>query len=66
MESLESTATLIILLFPILMLKDSFVSSWSLNFDIYNKTSNQITKIIEAEAIELVNIAVRVEINPSP
>ena len=30
-----------------------------LKFDIYNKKSNQITKIIEAEAIELVNIAIQ-------
>ena len=30
-----------------------------MKFDIYNKKSNQITKIIEAEAIELVNIAIR-------
>ena len=37
--------------------KGQLVSSFSLDFDIYNKTSGQITKIIETEAIELVNIA---------
>ena len=39
--------------------KGQLLSSWPLKFDIYNKKSNQITKIIEAEAIELVNIAIR-------
>jgi IS605 OrfB family transposase len=39
--------------------KGQLISSWSLKFNIQNKSSNQITKIIEAEAIELVNIAVR-------
>ena len=35
------------------------LSSWTLRFDVLGKTSGQITKIIEAEAIELVNIAHR-------
>ena len=40
-------------------LKGQLISSWSLKFDIFGKTSNQITKIIEVEAVELVNIALR-------
>jgi hypothetical protein len=39
--------------------KGQLISSRSLNFDILGKTSGQITKIIEAEVIELVNIAHR-------
>ncbi len=39
--------------------KGQLISSWSLKFDISNKTSGQITKIIEAEAIELVDAAVK-------
>lgn len=39
--------------------KGQLLSSWSLPFDLAGKTSNQATKIIEAEAIELVDIAVR-------
>ncbi len=38
--------------------KGQLLSSWSPPFDIVGKSSNQVTKIIEAEAIELVNIAV--------
>ena len=45
------------MLFQICNAKGQLVSSFSLDFDIYNKTSGQITKIIETEAIELVNIA---------
>lgn len=37
--------------------KGQLLSSWSLPFDIIGKTSNQVTKILEAEAIEVVNIA---------
>jgi IS605 OrfB family transposase len=39
--------------------KGQLISSHTLDFDIWNKSSNQINKIIEVEAIELVNIAVR-------
>jgi IS605 OrfB family transposase len=39
--------------------KGQLISSWSLKFEIIGKTSNQITKIIEIEAVELVNIALR-------
>ena len=39
--------------------KGQLISSWSLKFDLRGKSSNQITKIIEAEAIELVHSAVR-------
>jgi IS605 OrfB family transposase len=39
--------------------KGQLISSWSLKFEILGKTSNQITKIIEIEAVELVNIALR-------
>jgi IS605 OrfB family transposase len=39
--------------------KGQLISSWSLTFDIMGKTSNQIPKIMEAEAIELMNIAWR-------
>lgn len=39
--------------------KGQLISSWSLNFDIRGKSSNQITKMIEVEAIELVHSAVR-------
>ncbi|AGK52280.1 IS200/IS605 family accessory protein TnpB-related protein [Bacillus sp. 1NLA3E] len=37
--------------------KGQLLSSWSLPFDIKGKSSNQVTKILEAEAIEVVNIA---------
>jgi len=40
--------------------KGQLLSSWSLKFDILGKLSGQVTKIIEAEAIELVNRALRV------
>ncbi|PLR75524.1 transposase [Bacillus sp. V3-13] len=39
--------------------KGQLISSWSLKFNILGKTSGQISKMIEAEAIELVNIAHR-------
>ena len=39
--------------------KGQLISSHTLDFDIWNKSSNQINKVIEVEAIELVNIAVR-------
>lgn len=39
--------------------KGQLISSWSQKFDILGKTSEQVTKIIEAEAIELVNVARR-------
>ncbi len=39
--------------------KGQLLSSWSLPFDFAGKASNQVTKIMEAEAIELVNIAIR-------
>ena len=39
--------------------KGQLISSHTLDFDIWNKSSNQINKIIEAEVIELVDIAVR-------
>jgi IS605 OrfB family transposase len=39
--------------------KGQLISSWSLPFDIQGKTSTQITKIIENETVELVNIALR-------
>ena len=39
--------------------KGQLISSRSLKFDIQHKSSNQITKVIEAEAIELVDLAVR-------
>ncbi|MDC3426042.1 IS200/IS605 family accessory protein TnpB-related protein, partial [Aquibacillus sp. 3ASR75-11] len=37
--------------------KGQLVSSWAQTFNIFGKTSGQITKIIEAEAIQLVNVA---------
>ncbi|MBO0962089.1 IS200/IS605 family accessory protein TnpB-related protein [Neobacillus sp. MM2021_6] len=40
--------------------KGQLLSSWSLKFEILGKSSNQITKVIEAEAIEVVNAACRV------
>lgn len=39
--------------------KGQLLDSFSLNFDIMDKTSNQITKIIEAEAIAIVDYAVK-------
>jgi len=39
--------------------KGQRISSLTMPFDIQNKTSGQITKIIEAEAIGIVNIALR-------
>lgn len=39
--------------------KGQLLTSHALRFDTYNKTSNQITKIIEAEAIEIVCIALK-------
>ena len=39
--------------------KGQLISSHKLDFDIWNKSCNQINKIIEVEAIELVNVAVR-------
>ena len=39
--------------------KGQLVSSLSLKFDLLGKTSGQITKIIESEVVELVNIAHR-------
>ncbi|MDC3425627.1 transposase, partial [Aquibacillus sp. 3ASR75-11] len=41
--------------------KGQLVSSWTQTFDIFGKTSGQITKIIEAEAIQLVNVAERLK-----
>lgn len=39
--------------------KGQLLSSWSLHFNIRGKNSNQITKIIEAEALELVRVAIQ-------